>query len=163
MDPIPEHFTVEQRIRRWAELVSMHPRASRFDAKKFVEDLPKSFLDDLIKAKPKVTEYTVATSYKVMYKAVRDMGMPVTAQATRELTQSVEETLGNIFGGNWGYLNFLELRIFDMSVDHIKEDDVRDSVKNVIGACAAILNGYRGTGLSNPEWRLEDVKNISYD
>ena len=74
-DKIPAHFTIMQRIKRWAQLVKFHPLLNQFNAEMFVENLPKSFVKDLKVTQPVIQSLMDQYKEEKLHETCETLGM----------------------------------------------------------------------------------------
>jgi len=163
MDEIPVHFTVMQRIQRWALLIEYHPLLSRFNAKQFVLDLPKSFTEDLKVVKPVIQNLMDQYKETALHDTCSKLGI-TTKEGYEQCCKDCDYVMEHFFKGNWGYPTVLEFTFLNNAVQMSGPEDfdpeMGQRVRNVFVAFRTILQTFTSLGVKNLNFRMEDIKNM---
>jgi hypothetical protein len=162
LDAPPAQYSVMQRIRRWAVLISMHPSLHIFDAKRFVRDLPSTFEKDLRIMKPIIQVFMDEYQTKEMSNTATLLGMN-SDKGMEECRKSCAYAMEHFFQGNWGYPTKLEYAFLHNAIQMCKPESLdrqtRDRMQRIFECIGLISETYEKAGQKNWEYRLEDLRN----
>jgi hypothetical protein len=167
MDPIPAHFTVMQRIQRWAQLISYHPLLHRFAAENFVRDLPATFPEDLVLVQPILRELMDEYKLENLDDLAEPMGVAMSDREAfrEEVRDDCEIAMKNFFAGNWGYLTNLEWTLLNNAIQLSGPEDFSSEmiprIQTVFDCVGIRLEMFNRLGQGDLNYRLEDVRNIN--
>lgn len=167
MDPIPEEFTVLQRIQRWGLLVSRHRSFTKFNVEQFVKDLPASFEKDLIETKPVIQglmeQYKTSTTGDGLHDTCKVLGMDEEGEGYTQSCKDCDYVMEHFFKGQWGYPTILEFSYLNNAVQQSGPEDfdvvMAPRIRRVFDALSMILGMYKAVGVTNLNYRLEDLRN----
>jgi hypothetical protein len=169
MPPIPNHFTVMQRIQRWALLISVHPLLKSFSAIEFVKDLPKSFPEDLEIIKPIIQElmekYKNDKTTTGLLDTCRKLKFENLQKGYELAVKDCDYIMDHFFSGNWGYPTMMEYTLLNNAIQQSApedfEPDTRQRFRSVFTAMGIILHTMETLLDKNRvlNYRLEDLNN----
>jgi hypothetical protein len=166
LPPIPSHFTVMQRIRRWAKLVSYHPLLQKWDAERFVQDRPPGIVSNMEFVKPILTDLMEKYKIEGTDELASKLGVPLSSRSEfkKQIGGDADYVMENFFAGNWGYPShgeyFLLFNAVQMSGPEDFDAEVYPRFESVWEVINAITNMFRIVGITAYGFRLEDIENI---
>eukprot|EP00638_Chattonella_subsalsa_P008371 CAMPEP_0117743416 /NCGR_PEP_ID=MMETSP0947-20121206/6120_1 /TAXON_ID=44440 /ORGANISM="Chattonella subsalsa, Strain CCMP2191" /LENGTH=173 /DNA_ID=CAMNT_0005560109 /DNA_START=100 /DNA_END=621 /DNA_ORIENTATION=- len=161
MDPPPDHYSIQQRIERWAKVISLHPILNKFDAKQFVEDLPETFIADLARARPIIERYMEIYKQSDERKEIEDT-LQLNEEGREQILKDCDIAIDYFFSGNWGCIKLFEFILlnnaFQMSDPSDFEEDERKMLYRVFTVISTIMESFRTLGIKNLDHQLEDFR-----
>ena len=164
-DPIPEHFTFWQRVRRWAMLMQLHPSLNRFNVDQFLSDLPASFASDMQTLQPIVAQQMETYKQRGLLEHCTKLGI-TTAEGVEQCRRDCDYVMEKYFKGDWGFPCMLEYIYLHNAIQETGpedwDEDTQQRFQTVSNPVTVIFQLYEATmGSSNFNYRLEDERNAT--